>query len=145
MTATMVKEYTFTPQGVKVTILSTHDDGEYMMVRSVTTGKVFYAHKGQIRIEEVEAEEPLKVTRKRRGRQVIRQEMPAALTRININSATPELLCQMLEGIGMKTAKEIKELQQSMPGERFSKLEQLKSIKNVDWEEVLKGDVAYVE
>ena len=40
---------------------------------------------------------------------------------------------------------EIKELQQSMPGERFTKLEQLKAITRVDWDEVLAAGVVYVE
>jgi hypothetical protein len=44
MTATKMKEYTYKPSGVKIDVLSTHDDGEYFMVRSVTTGKVFYAY-----------------------------------------------------------------------------------------------------
>jgi len=45
----------------------------------------------------------------------------------------------------MKTAIEIKELQQSLPGERFTKLEQLKSISRVDWDAVLEDGVCYVE
>ena len=85
-----------------------------------------------------------KTVKRRRGRQVARPDVPA-FTRLNINSATPELLTQILKGIGMKTAVEIKELQQSMPGERFSKLDQLKSISNIDWDSVLEGDIAYVE
>ena len=36
------------PSGIKVTVLSIHDEGEYMMVQSDTSGKVFYAHKDQI-------------------------------------------------------------------------------------------------
>ena len=48
MTAIVTEQdITFTPSGVKVDILSTHDDGEYFMVRSKTTGKVFFAHKNQ--------------------------------------------------------------------------------------------------
>jgi hypothetical protein len=48
MTAIAMKEYTYKPSGVKVDLLSTHDDGEYHMVRSQTTGKVFFAYKEQI-------------------------------------------------------------------------------------------------
>jgi hypothetical protein len=144
MTVAATREYTFTPNGVKVSIISTHDDGEYFMVKSLTTGKVFFAHKNQIAEKDVEVEEGEKPVKRRRGRQIVRPEVPA-LTRININSATPELLTQVLKGIGMKTAIEIKELQQSLPGERFSKLDQLKSISNIDWDSVLEGDIAYVE
>ena len=144
MTVAATREYTFTPNGVKVSIISTHDDGEYFMVKSLTTGKVFFAHKNQIAEKDIEVEEGEKPVKRRRGRQIVRPEVPA-LTRININSATPELLTQVLKGIGMKTAIEIKELQQSLPGERFSKLDQLKSISNIDWDSVLEGDIAYVE
>ena len=144
MTVAATREYTFTPNGVKVSIISTHDDGEYFMVKSLTTGKVFFAHKNQIAEKDVEVEEGEKPVKRRRGRQIVRPEVPA-FTRININSATPELLTQILKGIGMKTAIEIKELQQSLPGERFSKLDQLKSISNIDWDSVLEGDIAYVE
>ena len=112
MTVAATREYTFTPNGVKVSIISTHDDGEYFMVKSLTTGKVFFAHKNQIAEKDVEVEEGEKPVKRRRGRQIVRPEVPA-LTRININSATPELLTQSLKGIGMKTAIEIKELQQS--------------------------------
>jgi DNA uptake protein ComE-like DNA-binding protein len=144
MTVTAVKEFTYVPNGVKVTVLSTHDDGEYYMVRSITTGKVFYAHKNQIVEKDVEEELDEKPVKRRRGRQIVRPESPA-FTRININSAPPELLTQILNGVGMKTAVAIKELQQSLPGERFTKLDQLKSISGIDWDVVLEGDIAYVE
>ena len=111
MTVAATREYTFAPNGVKVAIISTHDDGEYFMVRSITTGKVFFAHKNQIIEKDVEVETDEKTIKRRRGRQVARPDVPA-FTRLNINSATPELLTQILKGIGMKTAVEIKELQQ---------------------------------
>jgi DNA uptake protein ComE-like DNA-binding protein len=144
MTATTVKEYTYTPNGVKIEILSEHDDGEYKMVRSLTTGKVYFAHKNQIAEEEKETPEAEKTTKQRRGRQIVKPEVQA-FNRVNINSATPQLLTQVLKGVGLKTATEIKELQQSMPGERFSKLDQLRSITRVDWDSVLEGDHVYVE
>ncbi|MBM4229135.1 MAG: helix-hairpin-helix domain-containing protein [Gammaproteobacteria bacterium] len=145
MTAVSVKEFTFTPNGVKIEILSEHDDGEYKMVRSLTTGKVFFAHKNQISEDLVDAPEPTeKPAKQRRGRQIVKPEVQA-FNRVNINSATPQLLTQVLKGVGLKTATEIKELQQSMPGERFTKLDQLRSISRVDWDSVLEGDHVYVE
>jgi DNA uptake protein ComE-like DNA-binding protein len=144
MTAVSVKEFTYTPNGVKIEVLSEHDDGEYKMVRSLTTGKVFFAHKNQISEDLVDAPEPEKTTKQRRGRQIVKPEVQA-FNRININSATPQLLTQVLKGIGLKTATEIKELQQSMPGERFTKLDQLRAISRVDWDSVLEGDHVYVE
>jgi len=144
MTAVSVKEFTFTPNGVKIEVLSEHDEGEYKMVRSLTTGKVFFAHKNQISEDVVEVAESEKPTKQRRGRQIVKPEVQA-FNRVNINSATPQLLTQVLKGVGLKTATEIKELQQSMPGERFTKLDQLRAISRVDWDSVLEGDHVYVE
>jgi DNA uptake protein ComE-like DNA-binding protein len=144
MTATQLKEFTYSPNGVKVEILGEHDEGEYKMVRSLTTGKVFFAHKDQVIETLTEEKLDEKQVKQRRGRQIIKPEVQA-FNRVNINSATPQLLTQVLKGIGLKTATEIKELQQSLPGERFTKLEQLKSISRVDWDSVLEGDIAYVE
>lgn len=143
MTATVAKEVTYTPSGVKVDVLSTHDDGEYFMVRSTTTGKVFFAHKNQIEYKEKSAESSEKPVKQRRGRQVVRPQIPTA-NRYNINGCTPEMLTQILPGVGLKTANEIIELRQSLPGERFTKLEQLRQIKHINWDEIL-DDAIYVE
>ncbi len=144
MTAVTTKEYTYTPNGVKIEVISEHDEGEYKMVKSLTTGKVFFAHRNQITEVEKEAEPESKTAKQRRGRQIVKPEVQA-FNRVNINSATPQLLTQVLKGVGLKTATEIKELQQSMPGERFTKLEQLRAITRVDWDSVLEGDHVYVE
>ena len=144
MTAVTTKEYTYTPNGVKIEVISDHDEGEYKMVKSLTTGKVFFAHRNQIAEVEKEAEPESKTAKQRRGRQIVKPEVQA-FNRVNINSATPQLLTQVLKGVGLKTATEIKELQQSMPGERFTKLEQLRAITRVDWDSVLEGDHVYVE
>lgn len=146
MTATVSKDVTYTPSGVKVDILSTHDDGEYFMVRSVTTGKVFFAHKNQIEQKDAavkDGKEDAKVVKARRGRQVVKPQIPVP-NRFNLNGATPELLTQILPGVGMKTANEIIELRMSLPGERFTKLEQLRQIKHINWDEIL-SDSIYVE
>lgn len=146
MTAVTAKEYTFSPNGVKIEVISEHDEGEYKMVKSLTTGKVFFAHRNQILEVEKEQEPEVKnnTTKQRRGRQIVKPEVQA-FNRVNINSATPQLLTQVLKGVGLKTATEIKELQQSMPGERFTKLDQLRAITRVDWDSVLEGDHVYVE
>jgi DNA uptake protein ComE-like DNA-binding protein len=114
------------------------------MVRSQTTGKVFFAYKEQLTESVKEPEEGAKPVKQRRGRQIVRSEVPA-LNRINLNNATPQMLTQILKGVGLKTATEIYELKQSLPGERFTKLDQLRSIKRVDWDEVLADDSIYVE
>jgi len=146
MTVSNVAEYTYKPSGVKVSVLSIHDDGEYMMVRSETTGKVFFAHKNQLLGGDGENKET-KVVAKRGGRRQLATATPviAAEDRVNINTATPQKLTQVLKGVGLKTATEIKELQQSLPGERFTKLDQLRSIAKVDWDAVLEDGAVYVE
>lgn len=66
-------------------------------------------------------------------------------TRININLASARQIADALPGVGLKTARDIKDLQMSLPGERFQRLEQLKSVKRVDWEEIFKENLVRVE
>jgi|TARA_R110000796_G_scaffold65168_1_gene150669 DNA uptake protein ComE-like DNA-binding protein len=148
----------FSPSGIKVTVLSIHDEGEYYMVRSDTNAKVFFAHKDQlldsIDTEDTENTHDDKSSNKRRGRRklaepknekiVVVPQVPMD-TRINLNTLTAEGLTQALPGVGIKTAKEIIELRQSLSGERFSKLEQLKAVKRIDWDEVFATGDVYVE
>ena len=117
-----------------------------MMVRSETTGKVFFAHKNQLVAENASENGGAKPVMKR-GRRALATVTPvvAAEDRVNINTATPQKLTQILKGVGLKTATEIKELQQSLPGERFTKLDQLRSIAKVDWDAVLEDGSVYVE
>jgi len=138
----------YKPSGVKIDVISTHDDGEYLMVRSNTTGKVFFAHKDQVDVfqEDTEPKATSNSVSVRRGRRNFKKDEPEAPVvikplppidnRINLNNLTAEGLTQCLPGVGLKTAKEIIELRQSLPGERFTKLDQLSSIKRVDWDEV---------
>lgn len=65
--------------------------------------------------------------------------------RLNINTATARQIADSLPGVGLKTARDIKELQTSMPGERFQKLDQLRTIKRVDWDEIFKESLVRVE
>ncbi len=146
----------YKPSGVKIDVISSHDDGEYFMVRSNTTGKVFFAHKDQVDEykEDLEPKPVANNLQTRRGRRTAKQEggevavvkpLPPTDNRINLNNLTPEGLVQCLPGVGLKTAKEIVELRQSLPGERFTKLDQLESIKRVEWSEVFATGVVYVE
>jgi DNA uptake protein ComE-like DNA-binding protein len=147
----------YKPSGVKIDVISTHDDGEYLMVRSNTTGKVFFAHKDQVDVfqEDTEPKATSNSVSVRRGRRNFKKDEPEAPVvikplppidnRINLNNLTAEGLTQCLPGVGLKTAKEIIELRQSLPGERFTKLDQLSSIKRVDWDEVFATGSVYVE
>jgi DNA uptake protein ComE-like DNA-binding protein len=148
----------FSPSGIKVTVLSVHDEGEYYMVRSDTNAKVFFAHKDQlvdsIDTEDTENTHDDKPSNKRRGRRKLAEPKNEKIVvvpqvpmdnRINLNTLTAEGLTQALPGVGIKTAKEIIELRQSLSGERFSKLEQLKAVKRIDWDEVFATGDVYVE
>ena len=142
------------PSGIKVTVLSMYDEGDYFMVRSDTSAKVFYAHKDQLSeaVDKTESQEPVL---KRRGRKrtteeaapqkvVVKPQVPTD-NRVNLNTLTAEGLTQVLPGVGIKTDKEIIELKQGLPGEKFSKLEQLKAVKRIDWDEVFETGEVYVE
>ena len=152
----MMAAHLYKPSGIKVDVISTHDEGEYLMVRSSTSGKVFFAHKDQVEDfkEDKEPQPSANSLSTRRGRKRVQSSeeapkvvkpLPPVDDRINLNTLTPEGLTQCLPGVGLKTAKEIVELRQSLPGERFSKLEQLESIKRVDWQEVFATGSVYVE
>ena len=65
--------------------------------------------------------------------------------RVNINTASARQLADALPGVGLKTAREIKDLQSSMLGEKFIKLEQLRAIKRIDWDELIKDNLIRVE
>ena len=75
------------------------------------------------------------------------EEAPSSVippeTRMNINGASAEQLVS-LKGIGYATAKKIVELRNSLPGERFTSLEQLRGIERVEWNEVFKEDQFFV-
>jgi DNA uptake protein ComE-like DNA-binding protein len=64
-------------------------------------------------------------------------------TRMNLNVATAEML-HTIQGIGYATAKKIIELRQSLSGERFSSLDQLRQIGRVDWDVVFGEDKVFV-
>ena len=146
--------YCYKPSGVKVEVISIHDDGDYFMVRSSTSGKVFFAHKDQVGPIVEEQVEPVNTVSTRRNRRHVKQEpkaqkvikpIPPVDNRINLNTLTEQGLTQCLPGVGSKTAKEIIELRQTLPGEKFTKLEQLEAIKRVDWVEVFATGSVYVE
>lgn len=65
-------------------------------------------------------------------------------TRLNINMASPEQIADRIKGVGYSTARKITELRSTMPGERFSSLEQLRQVGRVEWDEVFKADLIFV-
>ena len=65
--------------------------------------------------------------------------------RVNINTASARQIADALPGVGLKTARDIKDLQTSCSGERFQKLEQLRSIKRVDWDTIFEENLVRVD
>lgn len=74
--------------------------------------------------------------------------MPAPVipadARLNLNMATAESIAERIKGVGYSTAKRVLELRMSLPGEKFTNLEQLRQVKRVDWDEVFAADLVYV-
>lgn len=128
--------------GARVKIVSEWDNGDWYMVED-QDGRLYTAYKTELTPDE-------NATKKVQTLQVkdkASQEEPRTFPpdqRLNINSATAQMIADHIKGIGLKTAREIKDLQMSLSGERFSSLEQLKQIKRVDWEAVLSADLVRV-
>ncbi len=140
---------TYKPSGAEVYIVSEHDDGNYFLVRSKAGGDLFYAYKSQLNREDTEPQTgEVRVSSQRGRKKVVRPAAdPAAPTsgKVNVNTTTAEGLTMVLKGVGIKTATDIKDLQRSMPGEKFRKLDQITSIGGVDWDIVLANSPIYVE
>ena len=66
-------------------------------------------------------------------------------TRLNVNTATAEVLAKTVPGIGYRVAKRVKELQLTLPNEVFTTLDQLKGASpHVKWEEVFRLNKMFV-
>jgi len=128
--------------GARVKIVTEWDNGDWFMVED-QDGRVFTVY-----CTEIEKDE--RASRKVKTLQVkdaASGEEPRKFptdTRLNINAATPQMIADHIKGIGMKTAKDIKDLQTSLSGERFHNLEQLRKIKRVDWDSVFAADLIRV-
>ena len=128
--------------GSRVKVVSQWDDGDWFMVED-QDGRIFTVYHTEIEKDD-------QATRKVKTLQVkdaASGEEPRKFptdTRLNINGATPQMISDHIKGIGMKTAKDIKDLQTSLSGERFHSLEQLRQIKRVDWDSVFSADLIRV-
>jgi DNA uptake protein ComE-like DNA-binding protein len=65
-------------------------------------------------------------------------------TRLNINLASTDQIADRIKGVGYSTARKITELRSTMPGEKFTSLEQLRQVGRVEWDEVFKADLIFV-
>ena len=128
--------------GARVKVISEFDNGDWLMVED-QDGRIFTAYKTELTPDEVATKKVTTLQVKDKAAKEEARTFPPE-TRLNVNSATPQMIADHIKGIGLKTAREIKDLQMSLSGERFNNLEQLKQIKRVDWDSVLAADLIRV-
>ena len=128
--------------GARVKVVSEWDNGDWDMVED-QDGRLFTAYRTEIEPDE----DATKKVKTLQVKDKAAKEEPRTFppdTRLNVNSATAQMIADHIKGIGLKTAREIKDLQMSLSGERFNNLEQLKQIKRVDWDAVFSADLIRV-
>ena len=128
--------------GARVKVVSEFDNGDWFMVED-QDGRLFTAYKSELAPDEDATKKVKTLQIKDKAAKEEPREFPPD-HRLNVNSATAQMIADHIKGIGLKTAREIKDLQMSLSGERFNNLEQLKQIKRVDWEAVLAADLIRV-
>ena len=144
--------YQYKPTGGLVEVISKHGDGIMMCVDA--QDEVIYADESDL-IPQLEATtEKIKTEERLTAELAADGVNPAKLTtretfpidvRVNINTASARQIADALPGVGLKTARDIKDLQTSCSGERFQKLEQLRSIKRVDWDQIFEENLVRVD
>ena len=132
--------------------ISQHGDGIFMVVNA--NDEVDYVHEDDLiphleaTNEKIKTEErltaELKATGDKSAKPTNRETFPLD-RRLNINTASARQIADTLPGVGLKTARDIKDLQTTMTGERYTKLEQLKGIKRIDWETIFKENLVRVD
>jgi DNA uptake protein ComE-like DNA-binding protein len=142
MTTLPAMLYQHKKTGARVKVVSEWDNGDWFMVED-QDGRLFTAYKNELQPDERATKTVKTLQVKDKASQEEPRNFPPD-TRLNINSATAQMIADHIKGIGLKTAREIKDLQMSLSGERFNNLEQLKQIKRVDWDAVLAADLIRV-
>ena len=128
--------------GARVKVISEIDNGDCFMVEDQDS-RLFYAYKHELQ-EDLEGTKKVKTLQiKDKAAKEDPRDFPPDV-RLNINGATAQMIADHIKGIGVKTAREIKDLQMSLSGEKFNNLEQLRQIKRVDWDSVLAADLIRV-
>ena len=144
--------YRYKPTGALLEKISAHGDGIVMCTDA--QDEVHYVDESDLipqlqeTTEKVKNEERLTAQLASEGVKPAtptKKEIFPVDTRVNINTASARQLADALPGVGLKTAREIKDLQSSMLGEKFIKLDQLKAIKRIDWDELIKDNLIRVE
>lgn len=128
--------------GARVKIITEWDSGDWFMVED-QDGLLYTAYKTELVPDEAATKKVKTLQVKDKAAQEEPRSFPPE-TRLNINSATPQMIADHVKGIGLKTARDIKDLQMSLSGERFNNLEQLKQIRRVDWEAVFAANLIRV-
>ena len=132
--------------GKLVEFINKHDK-EYAMVRD-SGGNINYVNldslvpydKQKGRLTKVDAPQ-LSVEKEE---ELVEPVVPYEDTRLNMNTATAEIIAKRLPGVGYTTAKRIIELRMSLSGERFSNLKQLENIPRVNWEQLIEEDLIFI-
>ena len=132
--------------------ISQHGEGVYMVMNA--NDEVDYVHEDDLipcleaTNEKIQTEErltaELKATGDKDGKPTNKETFPLD-RRLNINNASARQIADTLPGVGLKTARDIKDLQPTMTGERYTKLEQLKGIKRIDWDAIFKENLVRVD
>ena len=132
--------------------ISQHGEGIYMVVNA--NDEVDYVHEDDLiphldaTNEKIKTEERLTAELQSSGdksaKPTNRETFPLD-RRLNINTASARQIADTLPGVGLKTARDIKDLQTTMTGERYTKLEQLRGIKRIDWDAIFKDNLVRVD
>jgi len=135
-----------TKTGKLVEFISKHDK-EFAMIRDaggvisyVTLEQLVPYSKEKGRLEKVAAPETTPAPEE----EAPKTPVPLEDTRLNLNTATAEIISKRLPGVGYATAKRIIELRMSLSGERFSNLKQLENIPRVNWEQLIAEDLIFI-
>ena len=132
--------------------ISQHGEGIFMVVNA--NDEVDYVHEDDLiphldaTNEKIKTEERLTAELQSSGDKIAkptnRETFPLD-RRLNINTASARQIADTLPGVGLKTARDIKDLQTTMTGERYTKLEQLRGIKRIDWDAIFKENLVRVD
>ncbi len=132
--------------------ISQHGDGVFMVMNA--NDEVDYVHEDDLiphleaTNEKIKTEErltaELQATGDKTAKPTSRETFPVD-RRLNINTASARQIADTLPGVGLKTARDIKDLQTTMTGERYTKLEQLKGIKRIDWDAIFGENLVRVD
>ena len=143
--------YQYKPTGGLVEVISQHGEGIMMCIDS--QDEVIYANEEDLTPQLDATTEKIKTEERLTAELAADGVKPAKLTtretfpldmRVNINTASARQIADALPGVGLKTARDIKDLQTSCSGERFQKLEQLRSIKRVDWDQIFELSLIHI-